>query len=212
MNRKRAGLCGLAAVVLTLGDFPGAGASEQAGSISGKLKSHWLEKGHELVVYVEEAKGTFPAPQKPRVMNQINLVYVPHILPIVAGWQVEFQSRDDVLHNLLGRFKTWLQKVTRQIFNLAMPPRSKPVLKTFEKPGLVTLLCSIHSEMSAYILVLQNPYFAQVGKEGIFRIEGVSPGRYTLKVWGEKLSPESLAKSYLVTVEAGKPAELAITP
>ncbi|MBI4055456.1 MAG: hypothetical protein HY402_04905 [Elusimicrobia bacterium] len=183
------------------------------GTISGTLVSHWLEKGYQMVVYVEKADGDpFAQPEKRPAMNQINLVYVPHVLPIVRGWEVEFHSRDKELHNLLARFKEAFFKKASQIFNLAMPPGSKPVIKKFEKEGLVNMLCSIHKEMNAYILVLQNPYFAVADKKGGFRIKGIPPGSYNLKVWGEKLDERKTAKTYPVVVKAGASARVEIAP
>lgn len=213
MIEERISFYGRVAAILGLLISPLAAGPQQTGSVSGTLKSHWLEKGYEMVVSIEKAPGeTFPAPAARPKMNQINLVYAPHILPIVQGWEVEFHSEDKELHNLLARFKAVLTQKAFQLFNIAMPPGRPPLVKRFEKEGRVTLLCSIHKEMNAYILVLQNPYFAKVGKEGNFRIEGVPPGQYSLKVWGEKLRPEQLAKTFPVTVESGKASETTIAP
>jgi hypothetical protein len=54
--------------------------------------------------------------------------------------------------------------------------------------------------MSAYIVVLQNPYFALTDNIGDFEIKNVPPGTYQLKVWNEKLKTVSQP----VTVETGK--------
>jgi hypothetical protein len=40
--------------------------------------------------------------------------------------------------------------------------------------------------MEAYVVVLQNPYFAKVDKAGNYEIKNVPPGEYTLKVWNKK--------------------------
>ncbi|MFN3477670.1 MAG: carboxypeptidase-like regulatory domain-containing protein, partial [Candidatus Methylomirabilales bacterium] len=48
-----------------------------------------------------------------------------------------------------------------------------------------------HREMSAYIVVLQNPFFALTNEEGEFAIKNVPPGSYTVKAWHEKLKPQS---------------------
>ncbi|MBI4054873.1 MAG: hypothetical protein HY402_01930 [Elusimicrobia bacterium] len=188
-------------------------SEDLSGKISGKLSSHWLEKGYQLVVYVDRADGPFLLPKERPIMNQINLVYVPHVLPLVKGWEVEFQSKDKELHNLLARFKEVLRRTSQQLFNTAMPPGSKPIVKKFDKEGIVTLLCSIHPEMSAYILVLQNPYFTLVKTpEGKFEIGGVPAGKYDLKVWGEKLKPEQLAKTFPVHIRPGNAVEIQIAP
>lgn len=184
-----------------------------AETISGELQSHWLQKNYEMVVYVEKADGgPFLMPKQKPSMNQVKLVYSPHILPIVKGWEVEFRSEDKELHNLLAMFKESLIKKARQMFNLAMPPGVPPRTQKFGEEGLVNMLCSIHKEMNAYILVLQNPYFGLVKQDGLFKIEGIPPGRYNLKVWGEKLKEPQLAKTFPVELKAGASTKLTVIP
>jgi hypothetical protein len=48
------------------------------------------------------------------------------------------------------------------------------------------MLCNVHAEMSAYVIVTETPYFATTGKDGKFILKDVPPGKYTLKVWHEK--------------------------
>jgi polysaccharide lyase family 4-like protein len=78
--------------------------------------------------------------------------------------------------------------------------------RVFNKPGVVHLTCNIHKEMSAYVVVLQNPYYAQIDRStGQFLINNVPPGKYTLRIWGEQLSDEQNARAFPVTVEKGTP-------
>ena len=37
--------------------------------------------------------------------------------------------------------------------------------------------------MEAYVLVLQNPYFARPDSNGLFRIADVPAGEYVVKAW-----------------------------
>jgi hypothetical protein len=53
----------------------------------------------------------------------------------------------------------------------------------FDVAGLVTLRCDIHEHMRALILVLDTPYFVVSDPQGRFRLEGLPPGRFVLKVW-----------------------------
>jgi hypothetical protein len=62
----------------------------------------------------------------------------------------------------------------------------------FDKPGVVTLLCNVHAEMSAYVIVTETPYFAVTDKTGRFTLKAVPPGKYVLKIWHEKSKPASI--------------------
>ena len=74
---------------------------------------------------------------------------------------------------------------------------------TFDKEGHVVLLCNVHAEMEGHILVVQNPCFAVVKKEGTYEIKGVPPGTYNLVTFYPQ--PKKLkSKTIQVTVEAGK--------
>ena len=73
--------------------------------------------------------------------------------------------------------------------------------------GHVVLLCNIHAEMEGHIVVLQNPFFAVTGKDGLYEIKDVPPGQYTVTTWYPQ--PKKLkSKSAKVTVAAGKTAKL----
>ena len=129
------------------------------------------------VVYLE---GDFPAPAAPATVSlpQKDFAFVPALLAIRVGTRVEFPNLDDTFHNIfsyspakrfdLGRYR----------------PDEKPVpVQTFDTPGLVTLRCDIHEHMRGLVLVLPTPHFVLTAADGRYRLTGLPPGRYTLKVW-----------------------------
>ncbi len=152
-----------------------------AGDISGKVKVHGAKNSANVVVYIDKVEGkVFEPPEKHAVMDQKNLEFIPHVLPILVGTTVDFLNSDDVLHNVFspdcpdGKFNlgTWAKGVVKSF--------------TFNKPGISTLLCNVHPEMEAYVVAVRTPYFAVSDKEGNYTIKDVPPGKYTLKVWHEK--------------------------
>ena len=158
--------------------------AEGGGSLVGTVT--WgPQRLNNVVVYIEKVEGTFRPPEEAAVMDQKNLTFVPHVLPILIGTTVDFVNGDGVLHNLhafLGR---------ETLFNVAMPKFLKKKSMAFQREGVVLLLCDVHKEMSAYIVVLQNPFFAVTNERGEFVIKDIPPGSYTLRTWHEKLKPQS---------------------
>jgi hypothetical protein len=61
----------------------------------------------------------------------------------------------------------------------------------FDNPGVVPLLCNVHPEMSAYVIVSPTPYFAKTDASGDFKIENVPDGSYTVTAWHEGAKPHS---------------------
>jgi hypothetical protein len=53
--------------------------------------------------------------------------------------------------------------------------------------------CNIHPQMSALVVVRDNPYFTKASSTGAFNIEGVPAGKYTLKAWHER-APEAVSE------------------
>jgi riboflavin biosynthesis pyrimidine reductase len=127
----------------------------------------------------------------------MNLVFIPHVIAVQKGTTVDFPNNDQVRHNVFSPPDCCNQ------FNLGTYDvgSSKPVL--FDKSCEVPLLCNVHAEMSAFVVVLDNPYFGVTAKDGSFKIENVPPGAYKLKTWHEKLRSEEQE----VKVEGGKTVE-----
>ena len=161
--------------------------------VTGTLKTPALKRTVQLV-YIEKAEGKFPPAAQPIAINQKGNQFQPHIVPALVGSKVSFQSEDPELHNVFAR------NGTKVLFNRGQPPKSN-FQQEFTQLGPVHLTCNIHREMSAWVVVLQNPYWAVPdATTGEFKIEGLPPGSYTLRVWGEKLESEMADKKFPLTV------------
>lgn len=165
----------------------------KTGTITGKLDSVWAKR-KTAVVYLKEVEGDFEPPKTNPVMDQQKLTFIPSLLPVLKGTAVDFPNNDTVRHNVFSPARS------AKKFNLGLYPSGASKSLTFEKVGVVPLLCNVHSEMSAFVVVLPNPYFAVTNKQGIFTIENVPPGTYKLTFWHEKLKPQSVE----IPVKAGK--------
>jgi hypothetical protein len=161
-----------------------------ASDIVGQIIVKTARDNGNAIVYVDKIPGQrFLPPADPIVLDQINLTFVPHVLPVLVGTRVAFPNSDEIRHNVFSpgppRFDlgTYAQKTTKYY--------------VFDRPGVWTLLCNVHAEMSAYIVVTETPYFARTDKDGKFVLKEVPPGKYSIKVWHEK------AKLATVEVEVG---------
>lgn len=156
-----------------------------AGDIKGNVKVLGGKGLEHVVVYIERVEGkTFFPPTKNTIVDQTRMTFVPHVLPLVAGSTVAFPNSDSTRHNVFSPSKT-------KKFNLGTYPAGITKKVTFEKTGVVSLLCNVHPEMSAFILVLQNPYFAMADKQGKYKISDVPPGDYTLVIWHPKFKSKN---------------------
>jgi plastocyanin len=162
--------------------FISFGVSLYAGNIKGKVKAKGVRNPANAVVYIEKIPGkTFAPPKEAALMDQKDLTFIPHVLPVLVGTKVDFLNSDDVLHNVFSPDECVGK------FNLGSWPKGQKKSYVFKNPCVVTLLCNVHPEMGAYILVLETPYFAVTDKEGNYEIKNVPAGNYTLKIWHEKL-------------------------
>lgn len=158
-----------------------------AGDIKGKVKAKGWKHSGDAIVYIDKVSGkALQPPKEHAVMDQKNLVFVPHVLPVSVGTTVDYLNSDDVLHNVFSPDKC------AEKFNLGTWPKGQTRSYTFKEPGCFSvMLCNVHPEMEAYIVVLENSYFAISAKDGSYHIKNVPAGTYTLKIWHEKLKSQS---------------------
>lgn len=164
-----------------------------AETVRGTIKLKSEEDAGKVVVYIEKAKGVFMVPEKHPVIDQIDIAFVPYVMPVLIGTTVEFHNSDD-MHNIYT--PSWAGRK----FHLGTYPKGVARSFTFDRLGEVLLLCNIHPDMKGYILVLQNPYFVVPDKNGRYRIDNVPPDKYKFNMWYDGKISSSLA----IIVEKGK--------
>lgn len=161
-------------------------AGAQAGEIKGTVKAVGARNNADAVVYIDTIQGkTFPAPEKHVECDQKNLLFMPHVLPVLVGTTVDFKNSDAVLHNVFSPDKC------ADKFNLGSWPQGQVRSYTFKASCVATLLCNVHPEMEGFVVAVPTPYFAVTDAAGAYVIPDVPDGTYTVKVWHPKLKETS---------------------
>ena len=127
---------------------------------------------------------TFSNPGKPPVISisQKGLRFVPHVMAVPVGTSVDFLNGDDAQHNI---FWPTISGNKQLAHSLGTWPKGEMRTFQFTTPGVVPLLCNVHPEMSAYIIVTPTPFLAESDDNGSFEITGVPDGSYNVTAWHE---------------------------
>ena len=153
-----------------------------AGTLQGKVAV--LEKDgkraqdtDEAVVWVEGPKVRMRTTGSTVTMQ--SKAFVPRVAVVIVGDKVEFPNQDSIFHNVFS-----VSGENR--FDLELYKKPKSAFKVFEHPGVVRIYCNIHPQMSGFVLVRDNPFWARVSADGSFRVADVPAGTWVVKAWHER--------------------------
>ncbi|MEE8348263.1 MAG: carboxypeptidase regulatory-like domain-containing protein [Acidobacteriota bacterium] len=141
---------------------------------NGTLKNAlvWIKGGMEPY--------SFQAPSEPAVLNQDGCLYIPHVLGVQVGQDIQMQNSDSATHNIHP-----LPDNNRE-WNISQSS-GQEMTRSFPRTEVaIPVKCNIHPWMKAYIAVVPHPYFAVTGDDGSFALNDLPPGDYTIEVWHEK--------------------------
>lgn len=161
--------------------FVGITTSAVAGSIRGTIHAKGLRNATDAVVYIEKIDNkAFPPPTEPVIMDQNARVFLPSILPVLVGTRVEFLNSDPFHHNV------FTPDECADKFDVGSWEKGDKRSHVFDKPCVAVLLCNLHPEMAAHVVVVETPYFATTDDDGKFTIDNVPDGTYVISVWHER--------------------------
>jgi plastocyanin len=132
------------------------------------------ERSSPAVVYARGLPEVIAPPQSRATLKQLHLRFAPQVLPILQGTTVEFVNYDATAHNVFSPSSS-------DAFDLGTFGEGTRT-HLFRAPGPHVILCNVHVEMVAWILVLLNPHFATVDEDGRFMLK-LPPGRHRLVLW-----------------------------
>lgn len=180
--------------------------------ISGtKVKTQGAKSQKEVVVYLEKVGDqAYPSPPaEPVLLDQKSLVFSPHVMAIQKGSTVAFLNSDTTEHNIFCADETCqivgnINSKKPEFLNLGTFAGGEKASYTFERSGEAVILCKLHPEMAAYIVVLETPYFtiaeiAEATQSATFSIDNVPAGEYVVKTWNKRC--ESQQQEITVSAE-----------
>ena len=157
-----------------------------------------------VFVYVKDGLGNrqFPVPSSTVTLGQNNCMYRPHVLGVQVGQTVDIVNGDATLHNIHA------VPMTNQEFNTAQPLQGVKNTHVFSaKEIMVPFKCDVHKWMSAFVGVVDHPFFAVTGPDGTFQLKGLPPGTYTVEAIHEKMG----AQTQTVTIGEKETKDVAFT-
>jgi len=172
-----------------------------AQKLSGVVKA-----GGSSAVVLEPVSAKPSSPSSQTVtLDQRGLKFTPSLLVIQQGTTVEFRNSDTVSHNIFWPNISGNKKLGHNVGTAASGQMQR---FKFENPGNITILCNIHPEMSANIVVSPSPYFAQTDAAGAYSINNVPEGIYKATAWHNgKATTESVTVKGDTKLDFAPPAK-----
>jgi plastocyanin len=135
-----------------------------------------------VVVFLKGITGkSTGASASPLVLDQLKVLYLPHVGTAQTGQKITVKNSDDVMHNVhpIPTNKTGGNKEENKV----QMPKAADLNFTFPAEEMfLRFKCDVHPWMFSYISVFDHPYHATTDGDGTFKISGVPAGKYTLAV------------------------------
>ncbi len=131
----------------------------------------------DAVVFLESREARALAkPLQGAEVAQTAKQFDPTVLVVTAGTPVSFPNRDTVRHHVYSFSPN--KNFELKLYS-GVP--ANPVV--FDKTGIAVLGCNIHDAMTAWVVVVDTPYFGRSSAGGSVSLAQVPPGSYRLRVW-----------------------------
>ena len=128
----------------------------------------------------------FDTPSEAVTLDQKGCQYEPHVLGVQVGQNLEFVNSDATGHNVHV-----LPDVNTE-FNFSQFIQTQRDSRFFTKPEvMVRVKCDMHNWMSAFVGVVEHPYFAVSRPAGDFELKNLPAGSYTVEAWHEQLGRQT---------------------
>ena len=137
-----------------------------------------------------------PAPMDGLKMAQTGKQFAPFVLIAPVGSTVEFPNLDKFRHHVYSFSKG-------NKFELELYGREEKRVVTFKTAGVAALGCNIHDQMVAFIRVIDTPWAAKSGADGVARLTAAPEGSRRIDVWHPYATAKEQTVTQTLTVSAG---------
>ena len=127
--------------------------------------------------------GSFPGtpiPSQPVLIDQKGCFYQPRVLGARVGQVLRIKNDDNLLHNVHS------SSSHRNSFNFGQPQAGISSEYKLADEEMLKIGCDVHRWMTAWVGIVDHPYFAVSGADGSFVINNVPAGKRTISVWHER--------------------------
>ncbi len=137
-----------------------------------------------------------PAPVHGLRMAQTSKQFAPFVLIAPVGSTVEFPNLDKFRHHVYSFSKG-------NKFELELYGREEKRVITFKTVGVAGLGCNIHDQMVAFIRVVDTPWAAKSGANGLAKLTVAPEGSRRIDVWHPYATAKDQTVTQTLTVSAG---------
>jgi hypothetical protein len=141
-----------------------------------------------------------PPPLTNTVIALHSRQFQPRVRVVLQGSKVEFPNDDPFNHNVFSK--------TNGGFDTGVYGRNKTRENVFREAGVYPLYCNVHPRMTAFVITVNSPYFAQAGDDGRFTMQNVPAGQYKMHVWHDRANDRTMNVMVPATGVGNMPVEL----
>ena len=155
------------------------GALPQVGTIRGTVKTHPAQSAQYAVVYLENG------PLEKTIDTKIDdekMAFVPYVSVMTVGGKLTYVNSEP--------FPDTAFSLSNEKWDFGMVEAHGRRTRTFENAGYYTVLCHLHPNELAFLLVLPSSFIARADKKGEYVMPNVPAGDYELVAWAPRVKKE----------------------